>query len=225
MAEDFNLDDDDLFNEPVDNSDLESEDYQFDQFNDGDNNLIMDKEEEDLKLLDSLLREGLERPRPKHKMNPKSLENLRRGGIVENIKQDKIEKRKEDISARLERMRQDPVGYTRDMLMENFIKEQMNLEEMHDEYAKTEIISNQAKIRDMMFKAYQSVNILADSLKAQPKQHQDGDKASVANKANAFEEFRKTMDPSTANSSELLAAKLEEEREAMRKALEEGEID
>ena len=210
--EDFDFEDEDLFGE----SDYEDEDEDEDESDES-------EEDVDLENLQQLLDEGLE-PRKKRKnMNPNSLANLRRGGVENHIKKDKLSKREAEIKRRMDKMGEDPLEYYRNALTRNLIQEEINLEELQSDLAVENVKSSQQKIRNMIYSTVQSLLLLGDALKAQPKQNKIEDKKSLSALAQMFEEFRKTLPPDQANSAEKFRLELEKMREEYKENIEKGE--
>lgn len=183
-----------------------------------------DSEDIDLDELQDLLEEGLEPRAPKRKMNPNSLANLRRGGIDDHIKKDKMSKREEEIRRRVEKMNEDPIEYYKNALVQNLIKEEMNLEELQTDLSSESVKSNQQRLRNMIYSTTQSLLLLGDALKAQPKQNKVEDKNSLSALAQMFEEFRKTLPPDQANNANNFREEIERMREEYQKNLENGEF-
>lgn len=212
MAEfddEFDFDDEELF----------GEDSQEDDYEDSED----DSEDLDLENLQELLDEGLE-PRKKRKnMNPNSLANLKRGGVENHIKTDKIAKRDAEIKKRMEKMGEDPLDYYRNALTRNLIQEEINLEDLQRDLATENVKSNQQRIRNMIYSTTQSLLLLGDALKAQPKQNKTEDKKSLSALAQMFEEFRKTLPPDQANNAEKFRLELEKMREEYKDSLEKGD--
>lgn len=203
-----NFDDDDFLDDEEDREEDGLEDEEIDL---------------DFSELQDLLEEGLEPKKPKRKMNPNSLNNLRRGGIDENIKKDKLSKREEEIKKRMDRLAEDPVAYYKETLMRNLIKEEINLEELQDDLATEYVKGNQQKLRQMIYSTIQSLLLIGDAMKAMPKQNKEEDRKSVAASAQVLDEFRKTLDPKIANNPDKLRAEIEKLRQEEKGKLDRGE--
>ena len=207
--DDLDFEDDDFFSESEsdDDEDEESE----------------DSDEVSLDNLQELLEEGLEPRKPKRNMNPRSIANLKRGGVENHIKKDKISKRETEILRRVAKMNEDPLDYYRHALTRNLVQEEFNLEELQNDLATENVKSNQQRIRAMIYTTTQSLLLLGDALKAQPKQNKIEDKKSLSALAQMFEEFRKTLPPEHANHADKFREQLEQMREEYKENLEKGE--
>jgi|ERR1035437_474675 hypothetical protein len=173
--------------------------------------------------IQSLLDEGLEPRKPKRNMNPKSIANLRQGGIETNIKKDKLSKRDEEIDRRVIEMAEDPIEYYKKALMRNLIKEEINLEELQADLVNESAKSNQQKIRAMIYSNTQTFLLIGDAMKVQAKQNKVEDKKSVSAMSQVAEEFRKTLSPEEANNPDLLRAAIEQMRKDVESSLARGD--